>query len=128
VLDNGFIRRVGDASERQVDVRVVAATHRDLGAAVVAGRFRDAVDYVAATADGPEVGPDDLPGFLQGADPVAGDASIAAALAAVERRRISEALAAEAGHQSRAAARLGMARRTFLRRMKQYGIPGRRGG
>ncbi len=41
VLETGKITRVGAAEERTVDVRVVAATHRDLGAMVEAQRFRE---------------------------------------------------------------------------------------
>jgi transcriptional regulator with PAS, ATPase and Fis domain len=39
-LERGTIRPVGDDTERNVDVRVVAATHRNLLAEVEAGRFR----------------------------------------------------------------------------------------
>jgi DNA-binding NtrC family response regulator len=39
-LDNGVIRRVGGTRDRQVDVRIVAATNRDLGALVTARQFR----------------------------------------------------------------------------------------
>ena len=39
-LESGTIRRLGEARERAVDVRVVAATHRDLGAMMNQGTFR----------------------------------------------------------------------------------------
>lgn len=40
-----------------------------------------------------------------------------------ERQRIVEALAASAGNQTRAAALLGMPRRTFVSKLEAYGIP-----
>lgn len=40
VLQEGEITRVGARASRKVDVRIVAATHRDLEAEVAAGRFR----------------------------------------------------------------------------------------
>ena len=40
-LDTGRCRRVGGASEQQVDVRVVSATNRDLREEVNEGRFRE---------------------------------------------------------------------------------------
>lgn len=40
VLESNRVTRVGDVKEREVDVRFVAATNRDLEADVAAGRFR----------------------------------------------------------------------------------------
>jgi DNA-binding NtrC family response regulator len=41
VLQEGMIRRVGDSREKSVDVRVIAATNRDLEKAVAKGEFRE---------------------------------------------------------------------------------------
>ena len=40
VLETHRVTRVGDVREREIDVRIVAATNRDLEAEVTAGRFR----------------------------------------------------------------------------------------
>src|SRR5579859_174030 len=45
VLQDDSIRRLGDSKDVKVDVRIIAATHRDLGAEVKAGRFREDLFY-----------------------------------------------------------------------------------
>ncbi|QXL83758.1 sigma-54-dependent Fis family transcriptional regulator [Comamonas sp. NLF-1-9] len=45
VLQDGQVERLGSAQPRQVDVRLVAATHVDLLEAVRAGRFREDLYY-----------------------------------------------------------------------------------
>jgi two-component system response regulator HydG len=45
VLESGTVRPVGSGKEREVDVRIIAATHRNLGNAVRDGKFRQDLLY-----------------------------------------------------------------------------------
>lgn len=45
VLQDGMFQRVGDEKILKVDIRVIAATHKDLRKEIVAGRFREDLYY-----------------------------------------------------------------------------------
>jgi two-component system response regulator HydG len=45
VIENGEVQRVGSIDTRKVDVRIIAATNRDLRTEVAAGRFRGDLFY-----------------------------------------------------------------------------------
>ena len=45
VLENGTIRRVGDTQERKINIRLLAATNKELTREITAGRFRQDFYY-----------------------------------------------------------------------------------
>ena len=190
VLDGAPYYRLGGVRKVSVDVRVVAATNRDLERAVAQGRFRsdlfhrlsqftlhvpplrsrpadieplarhflaehfpelelsssagsalrnyswpgnirelrNAVIQAGVMSQGGEISAQDfrlrpLPSPLNASDydeesEDADDDS--GSLETMERRMIEEALAATGGHQQKAAARLGISRRTLSRKLKLY--------
>ncbi len=190
VLDGAPYYRLGGVRKVSVDVRVVAATNRDLERAVAQGRFRsdlfhrlsqftlhvpplrtrpadieplarhflaehfpqlelgasalnalrnyswpgnirelrNAVIQAGVMCQGGEITSQDFrlrssfsPTYAagHGQDPESAEEG-SGSLEGMERRMIEEALAATGGHQQKAAARLGISRRTLSRKLKLY--------
>jgi DNA-binding NtrC family response regulator len=69
VIQNREIQRVGSPEVRKVDVRLIAATNRDLRAEVLAGRFREDLFYRISSIEirvpGLTERPDDIPVLVQ---------------------------------------------------------------
>jgi two-component system response regulator AtoC len=196
VLQEHQVRPVGGTEWRPVDVRVVAATNRELAGAVADGRFREdlyyrlkvvtitvpplrerrediplLVDHLArraaaqcgkriggvsesalamltayhwpgnirelahvlergvALAQHDVLGPEDLPAELHERAPVAAEAVMAGrpTLAELKRRYIQRVLVESGGNVSRAAAVLGVDRRSLYRMLQRYGMAPRGG-
>ena len=92
---------------------------------VVAGEVIDAPDLwlgggAVVSPPAPPPPEPDPPAFSTSGPP---PASLDDEIAALERRRIVEALERCSGNQSRAAQLLGMPRRTLVARLARYGIP-----
>jgi two-component system response regulator AtoC len=131
VLQEGSVERLGSHVVRTVDVRVIAATHRDLGALVAEGRFREDLFYRLA------VFPIHVPPLCERPEDI--DALARAALPKLARRLgISAALAPEALERLRAYAWPGNVRQLLnvLERavilsgggtIRDIGLPGERG-
>jgi two-component system, NtrC family, response regulator HydG len=68
VLERGVVRAIGSNKERALDVRIVAATHRDLRRQVAAGQFREdllfRLDVVTVAVPPLRKRKDDLPELL----------------------------------------------------------------
>src|SRR5258706_2941654 len=61
-IEDGRVRRIGESSDRGVDVRVIAATHRDLESMVKSGAFREDLYFRLAAV------PIDVPSLLDRKD------------------------------------------------------------
>ncbi|HEY7376495.1 MAG TPA: sigma 54-interacting transcriptional regulator [Polyangia bacterium] len=202
IIESREVTRLGATRPRDVDVRFVSATNRDLAAEIRAGRFREdlyyrlntitvtvprlrdrpadvhplarfflesacarfgtgpldlspaalaalidhhwpgnvrelrnAVERAALMASGGAIEPSDLglsPASTRAGGPESAPAEqmhppspvrVAADASTEERRRIEQALQANAWNQSRAAKTLGMPRRTLVRKIARFGFP-----
>jgi len=89
--------------------------------------LRNAMDHAGAACEGDVVLPEHLPARIAGVGsappPMSGVREVGTALAAIERRRIDEALSSCGGNQTRAAEMLGISRRTLVGRLSEYGMP-----
>ena len=199
VIETRRVLRLGDLRERSIDVRFVAATHRDLEAEASAGRFRQdlyfrlcgasvwlpplrerreelillaekfladarararvapatltpaawevltahawpgnvrelkqVIEYASAAAPGVRIETEHLPDRLWRRGPSAipsappppgaSPSSLEGEVRALERERMRSALVAHGGNQSKAAEAIGMPRRTFVTKVKLYGL------
>jgi DNA-binding NtrC family response regulator len=86
------------------------------------------MEYAVILAAGGPLRPDHLPSSLtEGGVPTprgarVGDIDVRDQIAAIERKAVEDALAAEGGNQTRAAQRLGLTRRALIYRMEKYKI------
>ena len=65
VLEDGRVRRIGETQDRQIDVRVIAATNKDLEAMIRDGRFREDLYFRLAAV------PIDIPPLRQRPEDIA---------------------------------------------------------
>jgi DNA-binding NtrC family response regulator len=80
--------------------------------------LRNVVTRAAVLAQNPEISAADLPITISAC--YIAESAAASNLDAIEKHAILEALNASGGHQQRAAAQLGISRRTLTRKLKQY--------
>ena len=88
--------------------------------------LENVIERAVALAEGSQLLPEDLPPQVRdrrGVDLLAGALARGLTLAEVEREYLLRVLEAEAGNKTRAAARLGLDRKTLYRKLEEYGRP-----
>jgi DNA-binding NtrC family response regulator len=89
--------------------------------------LENVIERAVALAEGDSIGPDDLPSQVRerrSSDVLAGALARGLTLAELEREYINRVLQAEGGNKTRAAARLGLDRKTLYRKLEEYGRGG----
>lgn len=182
ILETGRFRRVGGNKEYQVDVRIIAATNRNLEEEVGKGRFREdlfyrlnvfplqipplrerrddilpladyflkprrvrlspaaerlitsydwpgnvrelrnALERASILAEGGQILPKDLPPQLQQQQAPLLGTVLVGDMAEIQKRAILEALEKTKGNKTQAAALLGISRRNFIYKLREYGL------
>ncbi|MFA6111709.1 MAG: sigma-54 dependent transcriptional regulator [Candidatus Latescibacterota bacterium] len=127
VLVDHFLARINQRTEHRVEgvAEAAMALFRQYDWPGNVRELENVLEGAAVMCRGTMVGPEDLPLRLQsrvGTALPAGDATLAQAVAAVERRIIAEALALEGHNRTRTAARLGVTRKTLLAKIAAYGL------
>lgn len=115
VLESGAFLRVGGSDEIRVDVRIVAASNRDLSAAVQAGCFRRDLMYRLA------VFPLEVPPLRERRGNGALSFGVGTPLADAQREIILATLDHYGGDKRRAARVLGVSLKTLYNRLDLYG-------
>ena len=85
--------------------------------------LENVVERAVALAEGDQIGPDDLPPQVRerrSPDVLAGALARGLTLSELEREYINRVLQAEGGNKTRAAARLGLDRKTLYRKLEEY--------
>jgi DNA-binding NtrC family response regulator len=90
--------------------------------------LRNVVERAVLLADGDEITPEHLPFDAQRISSPPESASLRGTVELAERERVVHALAVCDGNQTEAAKMLGIARRTLINKVEQYGLPRPRKG
>jgi len=134
VLQERTIRRVGGTGERAVDVRVLAATARDLVDEVREGRFREDLFYrinvVQIHVPPLRTRPEDVPPLAEHflrrhpfqVPDDDGDLSVKRRLPALEKSLIVRALERSRGNRTKAADLLDLSVRALSYKIQDYGL------